>query len=508
MASPTPSAEDPSNRDSDRRELRAPRRFPFGLLLGFLGTPALIVLAMFVALRVHGYWTGRQHAPLLAPPPAPALDVGIRGAPRGAPESRHTGGPDLPIRADSPSLDDQAALLPVTPETPIWGAADALVTVVVFGDLDCPFTRFSIRTLARIKQEMPKDLRLVFRHRPVTPGGPRLAAFAARLHERHGAPVFWKFAWLLSRESEAVSSNFITSVAPRLGLAPMQALALFGASDEPLLAADWAWAVRFAVRRTPTLFVNGQRSDELLNHDELTELIHEARRAQLSLVAQGVKRQALYRHRVQNTLVGLGSQAPERSCVPLEGDPLRGALERASVTIVEFSDFECSYCAELQRTLARLLAAFPGQLRLAWKDFPLTAHGGARAAANLAHHGLVSGGQGTFWSIHDGLYQSHQPLDASGLTQLLDRLGLDAKSYVEASRLGTYDARIDDDLRLGERLGVDGVPTLFVNGRKVEGAQSFGVLEALVKEELRAMAHLNRAGFEAEHLSQALCSPQ
>jgi protein-disulfide isomerase len=414
----------------------------------------------------------------------------------------------LPTHADSPTLDDQAALLPVTPQTPIWGSESALVTVVLFGDLDCPYTRFSIRTLARIKQEMPTDLRLVFRHRPLTPGGPRLAAFAARLHDSHGAPAFWRFASLVSRESEAVSSDFITGIAPRLGLAPAEALLLFGTSDEPLLKADWDWSVRFAVRKTPTLFVNGKRSDELLNYDQLTQLVHEARRAQLSLLAQGIKKQALYRHRVQNTLVGLGSQAPERFCVPLGDAPLRGALDRASVTIVEFSDFECGYCAELQRTLARLLSAFPGQLQLAWKNFPLAVHPGARSAANLALHGLVSGGRETFWSVHDGLYQSQLQLDASTFTQLLDRLGLDAKAYIEASRQGTYDARIDDDLELAERLGVDGVPTLFVNGRKVEGAQSFGVLEALVKEELRAMAHLNRAGFRAEHLTETLCSPQ
>lgn len=508
MPSPTPNAEEPPTRDPDTRELRKPRRFPFVLLLLLLGAPALVVLAMVVALRVHGYWTERQRAPLPAAPAVAVLDSGTRVAPHGASEPTHTRDQPLPTRADSPSLDDQAALLPVTPQTPIWGSADALVTVVLFGDLDCPYTRFSLRTLASIKHEMPKDLRLVFRHRPVTSSGRRVAAFAARLHDRHGAPEFWKFAWLASHESEPVSSDFVTGVAPVLGLAPAQALALFGASDEPLLKADWEWAVRYAVRRTPTLFVNGKRSDELLNQNELTELILEARRAQLSLLAQGVKKQALYRHRVQNTLVGLGAQPPERFCVPLGDVPLRGAVERASVTIVEFSDFECGYCAELQRTLARLLTAFPGKLRLGWRNFPLAAHPGARAAANLAQHGLASGGRETFWSLHDGLYQSRQRLDTDGFTQLLDRLGLDAKSYIEASRLGSYDARIDDDLRLGERLGVDGVPTLFVNGRKVEGAQSFGVLEALVQDELRAMARLNRAGFEPEHLNQALCSPQ
>ena len=471
--------------------------------------PALLAVTTLVVLRVHRYWaerTATPFAPAATAPPA-ASAPSARRPPHGELEANGRD-PKLPTQNDRPSSDDEAALVPLTRHMPIWGSENALVTVVLFGDLDCPFTRFSLRALARIKDEMPRDVRLVFRHRPTTPGGRALAAFAARLHERHGSPTFWRFAWRASRAPGAVTLDFVTDAAPGLALTPAELKALWQAEDEAPLEADWHFAVRFAVRRTPTLFVNGRRLDEVVGKAALTELIRQERRAQLSLLAEGVSRRALYRERVKNMLVGLGSETPERQCVPLGAAPSRGALAAAPVTIVEFSDFGCPHCAALDATLSRLLQAFPGQLRLAWKSFPIEAHPEARAAANLVAHAFASGGNDAFWKLHHGLYQMSAPLGGASFRPLLERLGLDADAHLEAAKSGSYDARINDDLRLGQELGVEGVPTLFVNGRKLEGAQDLRVLEELVKSELKAVAHFTRAGFGSQRLSEALCTSE
>ena len=499
-----------SNATDDHRKPAPPAARARLRVLGVLCfIPALLAVTALVVLRVHGYWSERTAAPAApaatAPPTASA--PAARHPPHGELEENGRD-PKLPTQNDRPSSEDETALLPVTRDMPIWGSENALVTVVLFGDLDCPFTRFSLRTLARIKDEMPRDVRLVFRHRPTTPGGRAVAAFAARLYERHGSPAFWRFAFRASRAPGAVTLDFVRNAAPALALTPGELKSLWQAQDESPLEADWHWAVRFAVRRTPTLFVNGQRLDELSGKAALTELIRQERRAQLSLLAEGVGRRALYRERVKNMLVGLGSEAPERQCVPLGAAPLRGALAAAPVTIVEFSDFGCPHCAALDSTLGRLLRAFPVQLRLAWKSFPIDAHPDARAAANLVEHALASGGSESFWKLHDGLYQMSAPLGAASFKPLLERLGLDADAHLEAAKSGSYDARINDDLRLGQEIGVEGVPTRFVNGRKLEGAQDFRVLEELVKSELKAVAHFTRAGFGPQRLSEALCTSE
>ena len=157
-----------------------------------------------------------------------------------------------------------------------------------------------------------------------------------------------------------------------------------------------------------------------------------------------------------------------RWLVPVGTAPVRGPVD-ASVTIVEFADFQCPYTKQAEGTLRRLEARFPNELRIAWKDFPLSAHPDADPAAQLAREALREKGVAGFWQAHDTLLATTRRLGRAELEALARELGLDLAEARRAIQTERYRDDIDADVEALHRLGTGGTPTFFVNGRMVEG---------------------------------------
>lgn len=149
----------------------------------------------------------------------------------------------------------------------------------------------------------------------------------------------------------------------------------------------------------------------------------------------------------------------------------------APVTIVEYGDYECPYCGEAHPILKALVRAAGPRLRFVFRDFPLAeAHPHATRAAQFAQ---AAGAAGRFWEAHDLLYEHQSALRDADLLGYGARLGLDAAA-VRAAFDGGFDARIRQDFIGGVRSGVNGTPTLFVNGQRYDGPRDLASLEALV----------------------------
>ena len=162
-------------------------------------------------------------------------------------------------------------------------------------------------------------------------------------------------------------------------------------------------------------------------------------------------------------------------------DPVRGN-PAAPVTIVEYSDFQCPFCSRVTPALTKLLAEYGDRVRVVWKDFPLTQiHPRAVAAAEAAH---CAGEQDKYWQYHDRLFANQQALAATDLSKYATALDLDLPAFQSCVGSGRYTARVQDGLSEGRELGVNSTPTVFVNGRRVLGAQPYDVFAAIVEEEL------------------------
>ncbi|MBZ5516486.1 MAG: thioredoxin domain-containing protein [Acidobacteriia bacterium] len=170
--------------------------------------------------------------------------------------------------------------------------------------------------------------------------------------------------------------------------------------------------------------------------------------------------------------------------VEVSYDPARVRGDRsAPVTIVEFADFQCPYCKKADATLNDLLAKYKGQVKLAYRDFPMrTLHTQAQIAAEAAR---CAEEQGKFWEYHDALFAADQPkLDETGLSETARRLGLEENAFRSCLAGGKFKTSIEQDVQDGTKAGVVGTPAFFLNGVFVNGAQPEAEFEKIINSQL------------------------
>lgn len=170
---------------------------------------------------------------------------------------------------------------------------------------------------------------------------------------------------------------------------------------------------------------------------------------------------------------------PKRKVEIDTGDaPMKGA-PMAKISIVEFSDFECPHCGAAHPVLGRLLDEFAGKVNLVFKHFPLDSHKNAAPAARAA---VAAQKQGRFWEMADGLFSHQRELSPQKIRELAKAAGLDMAKFDAEIASPTVQQRVELDKKEGMALGIQGTPSLFINGRAYkEGFQS---LSKYLKEEL------------------------
>ena len=173
---------------------------------------------------------------------------------------------------------------------------------------------------------------------------------------------------------------------------------------------------------------------------------------------------------------------PPRIAIEVEADdPVFGPAS-APVEIIEFSDFQCPFCQRLIGTLEQLKSEYGSDIRLVFKDYPLPNHAQAFKAAEAGH---CANQQGTFWELHDTMFSRQSELGVDDLKSHAGELGMDQAAFDACLDSGRFAEQVNADLRAGQLYGVSSTPTVFINGRAVEGAMPFEVFDEIIREELR-----------------------
>jgi protein-disulfide isomerase len=173
---------------------------------------------------------------------------------------------------------------------------------------------------------------------------------------------------------------------------------------------------------------------------------------------------------------------PPRLAVDTAGAPALGPAN-APVTLVEFSDFECPYCATAAPVVKKLAQEYGDKLRVVFRNFPLEqTHPRAAKAAEAA---ACAADQGKFWEMHDKLFENRAFLEVDNLKRYAAGLGLNAGVFDACLDSGKHAARVQGDLALGARYGITGTPTFYVNGRMPPGNASYETFKLLIDEELK-----------------------
>jgi protein-disulfide isomerase len=167
--------------------------------------------------------------------------------------------------------------------------------------------------------------------------------------------------------------------------------------------------------------------------------------------------------------------------IPTAGSPVRGP-EGAVLTLVEFSDFQCPYCWIAVAKLNALLEAYPGAIKLIFKQFPLDMHSQAALAAAAA---IAAHQQGRFWPVHDALFAHRRELSRPVILALARTAGLDMQRFEADLDSAKTKATIARDMEDGDRAGVEGTPSVFLNGRKYNGALDLPAMRKVIDEELK-----------------------
>ncbi len=172
--------------------------------------------------------------------------------------------------------------------------------------------------------------------------------------------------------------------------------------------------------------------------------------------------------------------APPRAGISLKDTPVRGD-PNAPVVVVEYADYECQYCQQIQPVLVKLEADFKGKIAFAYKDAPLPMHANAQKAAESAR---CAGAQGRYWEYHDLLFGKNE-YQLPKLKEYARFLKLDGVAFDKCLDSGAQGGLVKLQLAEAQALGIPGTPAFFVNGRFITGAVSYDSLRQVIEEELR-----------------------
>ncbi len=171
---------------------------------------------------------------------------------------------------------------------------------------------------------------------------------------------------------------------------------------------------------------------------------------------------------------------PPRIDVALDDDAAKGP-DKAPVTIVEFSDYQCPYCSRAEATVQDVVKKYGDKIRLVYRDYPLSFHQNAQVAAEASE---CAKDQGKFWEMHGAMFANQAKLAAADLIETAGGLGLDKDKFKACLDSGKKKAEVQKDFQDGQKYGVSGTPTFFVNGIKLVGARDVASFSEIIDQEL------------------------
>jgi len=175
------------------------------------------------------------------------------------------------------------------------------------------------------------------------------------------------------------------------------------------------------------------------------------------------------------------NQVSDLSSLVTSDDPSFGPRD-AKVVIVEFSDFQCPFCQQVQPVIKEILKNYSDQVLFIYRDFPLIVDHPqallASMAAECAHE------QGQFWEMHDKIFENPSKITETDLKTYAVQIGLNSIQFNDCLKSGKYLQEIENDLLDGYNAGVQATPTFFINGVKVAGAIPLNIFEQIIISEL------------------------
>jgi protein-disulfide isomerase len=374
-------------------------------------------------------------------------------------------------------------------KSPSRGPVNALVTIVQFSEYQCPFCKRVEPTLDELLRRYPTQVRLFFKHNPLPFHNRAMpaAVLAAEARAQRGDKGFWRAHELLFRSQPELEDDDLMAIAEQLKLDTRRVeRALANETHKRTIEKDMELAADLDARGTPTFYINGRKLSGAQPLDRFVSLVdEEIVNAKHLMAARRIPAARVYAEIMRDAK---STPAPEKKKVaaPTSRNPSRGPAS-APIVVQAFMDFQCPFCKRAVPTLEQLEQAYPGRIRVVWRNLPLGFHAQARPAAAAAMEAHAQGGNKAFWQMHDLLFAGlGRPggLERPALEGYATKLGLDVARFRRALDDGTHDALIAADEAQASSAGISGTPGFVINGYYVSGAQPLSAFKKVVSRAL------------------------
>ena len=400
-----------------------------------------------------------------------------------APKAKSDDNPKLERRPASGRKGPREKPAPQAPEgkvfvdvsgAPTLGDSNAPVTIVEFTDFECPFCSRANNTIKELMDKNPGKIKLVFKHNPLSfhknADAAHRAAEAAGLQGK-----FWEMYQKLFDNQKALSMADIEKYAAEIGLDVAKfKLDMENELVKNRLKTDLEQGKSVAVRGTPHFFMNGTRMSGAQPLEKFQAALDKELAIADKYIKRGVAADALYKTIISEEpkpkALPKAPAAPEAPIVLTQGDSYAKGPENAPVTIYQFSEFQCPFCARVEPTIDQIVATYGDKVRIIFKNMPLPFHKDAPLAAEAA---FAAGAQGKFWEMHKLLFANNKNLKREALTEYAKQLGLNIDQFNADLDSHKFAAQVEKETAEGKNAGISGTPTFVINGKKVVGAQPF-----------------------------------
>ena len=349
----------------------------------------------------------------------------------------------------------------------VKGPDQAAITIIIYSDFSCVPCSRGAKVLEEVMEAYPDEIRVTFKHFPSLS---RLGAVLAHQGVIAAAEqgMFWPMHDRLMAHQGSITKKILIHYAKELKLKTRAFKTHL--NDDRLkeeILAEMAEAKGFGVTTAPTFFINGRKLVGGRSLQDFKRIIDiELGLSQEVDPAQG--------RRGMTSFVDMDS-------IRLDSSPWKGE-QNAPITIVEYSDFQCPYCAKVVSTFNQLIENNPGKIKWVFKHYPLPTH----PDSPLAHvASLAAAEQGKFWEMHDLIFKNQRKVKREHLMNYAWQLKLDTNQFQQDLHSGRLTEVIEADIQEAIRVGARATPTFLINGRLVIGALPLQTFQMILDEELR-----------------------
>ena len=405
----------------------------------------------------------------------------------------------IPPKREAPAVSQDVYKVEIPAHAPIWGAEDALVTIVLFDDFECPFCARLYATYEQLKKDYDGKIRIAFVNLPLS--FHKKAKDAAYLGAAaHKSGKFWEtYDFLFTRQKEwGHSENFKEWLESHKAELPAEWETLKKEMEsrtiENIVAEDIRTAASLGLRGTPASFVNGRFISGAHPIDSFKKVIdEELKKAE----EKNLKGDALYREIIKDGKPAIAKNNGNRGekedpnkiySIKLSGKEAVKGAKNPKVTIIEFSDFQCPFCSRAFKTVEDVAGKYKNDVKIVYKNLPLAFHKEAKPAALFARAVKNLYGDEKFFQLASVLYSKQNEWNTNSeekFAAYAKEIGADWEKVKAEMTKPETEAAVSEDIREAGTHNLRSVPTFFVNGRKVGGAKPAEFFESMIESEIK-----------------------